>query len=91
MAISQIDQKNGDLLEGTLTADDEQVPTYPWWHWLWPSVAWVPGQNTLQADFGPMGTEADLLGWLAAANLELTGKGCSGLYMFFEARRNQAS
>lgn len=36
------------------TADDEQDPTYPWWHWLWPSVAWVPGQNTLQADFGPV-------------------------------------
>jgi hypothetical protein len=36
------------------TTDDEQDPTYPWWHWLWPSVAWVPGQNTLQADFGPV-------------------------------------
>lgn len=36
------------------TADDEQDPTYPWWHWVWPSVAWVPGQNTLQADFGPV-------------------------------------
>jgi hypothetical protein len=36
------------------TADDEQDPAYPWWHWVWPSVAWVPGQNTLQADFGPV-------------------------------------
>jgi len=36
------------------TSDDEQDPTYPWWHWVWPSVAWVPGQNTLQADFGPI-------------------------------------
>ncbi len=36
------------------TADDEQDPVLPWWHWIWPSVAWVPGQNTLQADFGPV-------------------------------------
>jgi hypothetical protein len=36
------------------TVDDEQDPIWPWWHWLWPSVAWVPGQNTLQADFGPI-------------------------------------
>ena len=36
------------------TADDEQDPVYPWWHWVWPSVAWVLGQNTLQADFGPV-------------------------------------
>lgn len=36
------------------TTDDEQDPVYPWWHWLWPSVAFVPGQNTLQADFGPV-------------------------------------
>jgi ubiquinone/menaquinone biosynthesis C-methylase UbiE len=42
-----------------------------------------------KGDFGPMGTEADLLGWLSAANLELTKKGRSGLYMFFEARRAQ--
>lgn len=42
-----------------------------------------------KGDFGPMGTEADLLGWLAAADLELTEKGRSGLYMFFEARRAQ--
>lgn len=34
------------------TEDDEQDPDLPWWHWIWPSVAWVPGQNTLQADFG---------------------------------------
>ncbi len=36
--------------------------------------------------FGPMGTEEDLLAWLTDAGLELTGKGRSGLYMFFEAR-----
>jgi hypothetical protein len=36
------------------TEDDEQDPIWPWWHWVWPSVAWVPGQNTLQADFGPV-------------------------------------
>jgi ubiquinone/menaquinone biosynthesis C-methylase UbiE len=40
-----------------------------------------------RGDFGPMGTEADLLGWLAAAGLEPSRKGRSGLYMFFEARR----
>lgn len=44
-----------------------------------------------KGDFGPIGTEADLLGWLAAADLELTGKRRSGLYMFFEARRAQAA
>lgn len=36
------------------TVDDEQDPVWPWWHWIWPSVAFVPGQNTLQADFGPV-------------------------------------
>jgi hypothetical protein len=36
------------------TVDDEQDPVFPWWHWVWPSVSWVPGQNTLQADFGPI-------------------------------------
>jgi len=35
------------------TDDDEQDPDFPWWHWVWPSVAWVPGQSTLQADFSP--------------------------------------
>lgn len=44
-----------------------------------------------KGDFGPMGTEADLLGWMVAADLELTGSKRSGLYMFFEARRVQAS
>jgi SAM-dependent methyltransferase len=44
-----------------------------------------------KGDFGPMGSEADLLGWLAAADLALTKKGRSGLYMFFEARRAQAA
>lgn len=44
-----------------------------------------------KGDFGPMGTEADLLGWLAAADLEPTGSKRSGLYMFFEARRTQVS
>jgi SAM-dependent methyltransferase len=47
---------------------------------------------TLRPDvggFGPMGTEEDLLTWLADAGLELAGKGRSGLYMFFEARLPQ--
>jgi ubiquinone/menaquinone biosynthesis C-methylase UbiE len=44
-----------------------------------------------RGDFGPIGTEADLLGWMGAANLELTGSKRSGLYMFFEARRTQVS
>lgn len=43
-----------------------------------------------RGDFGPIGTEADLLGWLSAAGLETTGKGRSGLYMFFQARRAAA-
>jgi ubiquinone/menaquinone biosynthesis C-methylase UbiE len=43
-----------------------------------------------RGDFGPMGTEADLLDWLSAAGLEATGKGRSGLYMFFEASRAAA-
>lgn len=33
---------------------DEQDEVYPWIRWLWTSTAWVPGQNTLQADFGPI-------------------------------------
>ncbi len=36
------------------TSDDEQDPIYPWIHWVFPSVAWVEGQNTLQADFSPI-------------------------------------
>jgi SAM-dependent methyltransferase len=40
-----------------------------------------------KGDFGPMGTEADLLGWLSAAGLEATGSERSGLYMFFTAVR----
>ncbi len=36
------------------TVDDEQDPDVPWWHWVFPSTAWVEGQNTLQADFGPV-------------------------------------
>lgn len=36
--------------------------------------------------FGPMCTEAELLEWLARAELRLTDLGRSGLYMFFEAR-----
>jgi SAM-dependent methyltransferase len=43
-----------------------------------------------KGDFGPIGTEVDLLGWLAAAGLEPIGKDRSGLYMFFEARRTAA-
>ena len=38
-----------------------------------------------------MGTEADVLVWLADAGLELAGKGRSGLYMFFEARLPEAA
>ena len=37
-------------------------------------------------DFGPMCTEPELLDWLERAGLRPTGKGRSGLYMFFEAR-----
>lgn len=33
---------------------DEQDSVYPWIHWLWTSTAWTLGQNTLQADFGPI-------------------------------------
>lgn len=40
-----------------------------------------------RGDFGPIGTEADLLDWLSAAGLEATKTGRSGLYMFFEAIR----
>ena len=36
------------------TADDEQDPVTPWWHWLFTSVRFVPGQDTLQADFSPI-------------------------------------
>jgi hypothetical protein len=36
------------------TSDDEQDPVFPWWHWLWPRTAWALGDNTLQADFGPV-------------------------------------
>lgn len=36
------------------TADDEQDPVMPWWHWLFPSVRWVSGQDTLQSDFSPI-------------------------------------
>lgn len=36
------------------TEDDEQDPIYPWWHFIFPSVLWVLGQNTLSADFGPI-------------------------------------
>jgi SAM-dependent methyltransferase len=43
-----------------------------------------------RGDFGPIGTEADLLGWLSAAGLGVTGKERSGLYMFFEASRAAA-
>jgi SAM-dependent methyltransferase len=43
-----------------------------------------------RAGFGPMCTEPELLGWLAESRLELTAKGRSGLYMFFEAARSSA-
>lgn len=36
------------------TVDDEQDAVYPWWHWVFPSVLFVLGQNTLSADFGPI-------------------------------------
>jgi hypothetical protein len=35
------------------TEDDEQSPTLPWVHLLWPAVAFSPAQNTLSSDFGP--------------------------------------
>jgi SAM-dependent methyltransferase len=44
-----------------------------------------------RGDFGPLCTEGELLEWLDAAGLTLTGKGRSGLYMFFEARREGAT
>ena len=37
-------------------------------------------------DFGPMCTESELLEWLGRADLRLTDRGRSGLYMFFDAR-----
>jgi len=40
-----------------------------------------------KGDFGPIGTEEEVLAWLADAGLEPTKTGRSGLYMFFEARR----
>ncbi len=43
-----------------------------------------------RGDFGPIGTEGEILTWLADAGLELTGSGRSGLYMFFEARSEGA-
>jgi ubiquinone/menaquinone biosynthesis C-methylase UbiE len=36
-------------------------------------------------DFGPIPTEDQLLAWLRLEGLRLTGKGRSGLYLFFEA------
>lgn len=36
------------------TADDEQDPVVPWIHWVFPSVRFVTGQETLQADFSPL-------------------------------------
>ena len=36
------------------TTDDEWDPDYPYWHWVWPASKWILGQNTLQADFGPV-------------------------------------
>ena len=39
-----------------------------------------------RGDFGPMCTEPELLDWLAEAGLALTGRGRSGLYMFFSAK-----
>lgn len=36
------------------TEDNEWDPIHPWWHWVYPATRWVPGNNTLQADFGPI-------------------------------------
>lgn len=36
------------------TEDDEQDPDWPWWHFLFSSVASVPAQQSLQSDFGPV-------------------------------------
>jgi SAM-dependent methyltransferase len=44
-----------------------------------------------RGDFGPMCTGEELLAWLAGAGLTLTESGRSGLYMFFEARRDGRS
>jgi SAM-dependent methyltransferase len=39
-----------------------------------------------RGDFGPLCTEAEVLGWLEGVGLRPTATGRSGLYMFFEAR-----
>jgi ubiquinone/menaquinone biosynthesis C-methylase UbiE len=38
-------------------------------------------------DFGPLGTQAEIESWLAAAGLDLTSKERSGPFLFFEARK----
>jgi SAM-dependent methyltransferase len=40
-------------------------------------------------DFGPMFTESELLSWLGQLGLSLSGRGRSGLYMFFSATRDR--
>ena len=44
-----------------------------------------------RGDFGPIGTEDEVLSWLGRSGLKPTDKGRSGLYMFFEARREGGS
>jgi SAM-dependent methyltransferase len=39
------------------------------------------------SDFGPVGTDAEVREWLAAAGCELTGSSRSGPMLFFDARR----
>lgn len=35
------------------TSDNEQDPIHPWFHWVYPYVKWVLGNNTIGADFSP--------------------------------------
>jgi ubiquinone/menaquinone biosynthesis C-methylase UbiE len=41
-----------------------------------------------RGDFGPMCTEPELLEWLAGAGVSVTDSGRSGLYFFFDGRRD---
>jgi SAM-dependent methyltransferase len=58
-------------------------------------AAFVRGESLRQrlllrpgtADFGPMCTEAELVGWLREAGISISGSSRSGLYFFFEGRR----
>jgi len=40
------------------------------------------------ADFGPMCTEAELLGWLGEAGISVSDSSTSGVFLFFDGRRD---